>query len=63
MKTEGEGTGAAAGAPVTVLGAVGRVVLATTADAGGTAALALPPGQSGVYIVRAGTQALRLTVQ
>jgi hypothetical protein len=57
-------TGAPAGATVTVLDAVGRVVLSATADATGTAKLALPVGQaSGVYVVRAGQQALRLTVE
>ena len=56
--------GAAPGTVVTVLDAVGRQVLAATADAAGTAALLLPAGTaSGVYVVRAGSQALRLTVE
>jgi PKD repeat protein len=57
-------TGATPCASVTVLDAVGRVVLAATADATGTAALALPAElPSGVYVVRAGQQAVRLTVE
>jgi len=56
--------GTAAGASVTVLDAVGRLVLATTADATGTAPLALPEGlAAGVYLVRTGPAALRLTVE
>ena len=57
-------TGVAAGQAVQVLDAVGRLVLSATADASGTAALALPAGlPGGVYVVRAGAQALRLTVE
>jgi hypothetical protein len=57
-------TGALPGAVVTVYDALGRPVTSGTADAAGTAALALPAGQpAGVYVVRAGTQALRLTVE
>jgi len=57
-------TGVAAGQAVTVLDALGRLVLAAVADASGTAALALPAGlPGGVYVVRAGAQALRLTVE
>jgi hypothetical protein len=57
-------TGGAAGQAVQVVDAVGRLVLSATADATGTATLALPAGLSGgVYVVRAGAQALRLTVE
>lgn len=56
-------TGAVPGAPVTVLDAVGRLVLRVPADSTGTAALVLPTGlAAGVYVVRTGQQALRLTV-
>jgi len=56
-------TGAVPGTPVMVLDAVGRVVLRIPADSTGTAVLALPVGLAeGVYMVRAGQQALRLTV-
>ncbi|MGI4835956.1 MAG: T9SS type A sorting domain-containing protein [Janthinobacterium lividum] len=54
-------SGAAPAASVQVLDAVGRVVLATSADAAGAATLALPAGlASGVYVVRVGGQSLRL---
>ncbi|MGI4869754.1 MAG: beta strand repeat-containing protein [Janthinobacterium lividum] len=55
-------TGAEAGASVRVLDALGRVVAASVADAGGEAALAggLAPG---VYVVRVGTSAARLVVE
>ena len=57
-------TGAQPGAAVTMLDALGRQVLAATADATGTAALRLPAGHaSGVYVVRVGAKALRLTVE
>ncbi|MDB5267543.1 MAG: hypothetical protein JWP58_583, partial [Hymenobacter sp.] len=57
-------TGARPGTVVTVVDALGRPVLSATADAAGTAALALPAGlPAGVYVVRAGTQALRLGVE
>ena len=57
-------TGVAASQVVQVLDAVGRLVLTATADASGTAPLALPQGLAkGVYVVRAGTTALRLTVE
>ncbi|MBF9236105.1 right-handed parallel beta-helix repeat-containing protein [Hymenobacter sp. BT683] len=57
-------TGAAAGAPVTVFDAVGRAVLAATANAAGAAALVLPAHlPAGVYVVRTGTQAVRLVVE
>jgi hypothetical protein len=56
--------GLTAGASVTVLDALGRTVARTTADAKGTASLALPAGlAAGVYVVRTGSQALRLTVE
>jgi hypothetical protein len=57
-------TGAPAQVAVQVLDAVGRVVYTTTTTADGTASLDLPAGlPSGVYVVRAGTQAARLTVE
>ena len=57
-------TGALPGTVVTVFDALGRVVLVAPADATGTAALALPAGlPTGVYVVRAGTRALRLAVE
>ncbi|MGI4833049.1 MAG: LamG-like jellyroll fold domain-containing protein [Janthinobacterium lividum] len=53
-------SGAAPGTPVQVLDALGRVAATATADASGTAQLpALPRG---VYVVRSGSRALRLTV-
>jgi hypothetical protein len=52
------------GAAVTVIDALGRPVATATADASGTAALRLPAGlPAGVYVVRAGAQAVRLTVE
>ncbi len=57
-------TGAQPGAAVTVFDAVGRLVLAIPADTAGTAALMLPAGvATGVYLVRVGNNALRLTVE
>ncbi len=57
-------SGAPALVAVQVLDALGRVVYATTTAADGTAPLNLPAGlPGGVYIVRAGTQAARLTVE
>ena len=57
-------TGALPGTVVMVYDALGRLVTSATADATGTAALVLPAGlPAGVYVVRAGTQALRLTVE
>ncbi len=57
-------TGARPGTLVTVYDAVGRQVLAATADATGTTVLVLPAGYAtGVYVVRTGTKALRLTVE
>ena len=61
--------GAQPGTVVTVFDALGRFVTATKADATGTAALALPAGSypvglpTGVYVVRAGSQVVRLTVE
>lgn len=52
------------GAVVKVLDALGREVMAATADATGTVALALPAGlPTGVYVVRAGNKSLRLAVE
>jgi hypothetical protein len=49
---------------VQLLDALGRTVATTTADAAGVATLRLPAGlPNGVYVVRAGPQALRLLVQ
>ena len=57
-------TGAQPGTTVTMYDAVGRRVLAITADATGTATLQLPDGlATGVYLVRTGAKALRLTVE
>ncbi len=56
-------TGAVPGTPVTVLDAVGRLVLRVVATSAGTATLELPAElAAGVYVVRTGQQALRLTV-
>ena len=57
-------TGTQPGALVQVFDALGRVVAAATANATGTAALALPAGlATGVYVVRTGNKALRLSVE
>ena len=57
-------TGTVPGTVVTVYDALGRPATSATADASGTAALRLPAGlPAGVYVVRASTQALRLTVE
>jgi len=57
-------TGALPGTAVTVMDALGRTVVTATADAAGTAALALPASlPAGVYVVRAGTRAVKLTVE
>ena len=57
-------TGTTPGTPVRVFDALGRPVATATADATGTAALVLPQGlAAGVYMVRAGTHALRLVVE
>ncbi|MBF9223211.1 LamG-like jellyroll fold domain-containing protein, partial [Hymenobacter ruricola] len=56
--------GLAPGTAVAVYDALGRPVASATADASGTAALVLPAGLPvGVYVVRAGTRAIRLTVE
>ncbi|GAA4378380.1 hypothetical protein GCM10023186_14870 [Hymenobacter koreensis] len=56
--------GAPAGAAVAVYDALGRQVLMATADATGTALLVMPGGcPAGVYVVRTGTQAVRLLVE
>ena len=57
-------TGAQPGAVVTVYDALGRPVTTASADAAGTAVLVLPAGTpAGVYVVRAGARAVRLTVE
>ncbi|MDO7849815.1 IPT/TIG domain-containing protein [Hymenobacter sp. M29] len=57
-------TGAQPGTVVTAFDALGREVTRATADASGTAALAMPAGQPvGVYVVRVGSTALRLMVE
>ncbi|MBH8560605.1 T9SS type A sorting domain-containing protein [Hymenobacter sp. BT442] len=57
-------TGAQPGVAVTVLDALGRPVLSVLADAAGQALLALPAGlPTGVYVVRSGIRAVRLTVE
>jgi uncharacterized delta-60 repeat protein len=57
-------TGAVPGTTVRVFDALGREVLATTADVAGTVVLPLPVGlATGVYVVRVGSKALRLTVE
>jgi alpha-tubulin suppressor-like RCC1 family protein len=56
--------GAAPGQFVQVYNALGRLVLTATADAGGTASLALPASwPAGIYVVRAQAHALRLHVE
>jgi hypothetical protein len=56
--------GLAASTAVEVFDALGRVVAQATADAAGTAQLALPAGlAAGMYVVRSGSSALRLTVE
>ncbi|MVN75178.1 T9SS type A sorting domain-containing protein [Hymenobacter sp. HMF4947] len=56
--------GAKAGATVQVYDALGRLVYTTTAEATGTAALALPAGlPTGVYLVRSGSQTARLGIE
>ncbi len=57
-------TGALPGALVTVYDALGRPVVSALADATGKASLALPAAlPMGVYLLRNGSQALRLTVE
>ena len=56
--------GATPNAPLTMLDALGRTLLTATADATGTAHLALPKGlPAGVYLVRCGEVVRRLTVE
>ena len=56
--------GAVARAAVVVLDGLGRVVAATTADAAGTARLALPAGlAAGVYVVKCAGLTQRLVVE
>lgn len=56
--------GAASYAPVRIFTPLGGLVAATTADATGTALLTLPSTlPTGVYVVRAGTQTVRLLVK
>ncbi|MDO7847833.1 hypothetical protein Q5H92_15815 [Hymenobacter sp. M29] len=57
-------TGAPPGSTVTVLDALGRTVTTATPDAAGMAPLVLPAGTpAGVYVVRAGGKAVKLTVE
>jgi hypothetical protein len=57
-------TGAVPGTVVQVFDALGRIVTQATAEADGTAHLALPTGlATGVYAVRGGNQTLRLVVE
>jgi len=57
-------SGAAPGTLVQLLDALGRPVAHATADASGTTRLVLPAGlAAGVYVVRSGTRALRLSVE
>jgi endoglucanase Acf2 len=57
-------TGATPNSAVHLLDALGRTVASTTADETGKATILLPVGlPSGVYLVRTGTQALRLLVR
>jgi len=57
-------TGAVPGSVVYVFDEFGRAITQATADEVGTATLALPAGlPSGVYVVRAGTQAIQLQVR
>lgn len=57
-------TGASPGAPVRVFDMLGREVAAASANAAGTTALLLPTTlPAGVYVVRAGLQSARLTIE
>lgn len=57
-------TGAARNTPVTLLDALGRILLTTTADATGTACLLLSTEvAAGVYMVRNGSQVRRLVIE
>ena len=52
------------GTMVQVLDALGRSVASVTADTNGAVALVLPAGMpTGVYVMRGGTRAMRLTVE
>ena len=63
-RTAATATGLAPGAPLQVADLLGRTVATTVADASGKATLALPAClRAGVYLVRSGTQAVRLTVE
>lgn len=63
-RRRGHPHGCAARRGVTVYDALGRPVTTATADAAGTAALVLPGRlTTGVYVVRVGRNALRLTVK
>ncbi|GAB3876219.1 hypothetical protein GCM10028824_33540 [Hymenobacter segetis] len=63
-KTGATLTGAVPGTVATVFDALGRQMTSAKADAAGMATLALPAGlPAGVYVVRAGNTALRLTVE
>jgi hypothetical protein len=56
--------GATSGTVVMVFDALGRPVMSATADAAGAAVLVLPARLApGVYVVRVGSKALRLTVE
>ena len=56
-------TGASSGAALTLLDALGRPVLTTTADAAGAATLDVRGLPAGLYVVRAGGAARRLVVE
>ncbi|GAB3649905.1 hypothetical protein GCM10027594_25200 [Hymenobacter agri] len=57
-------TGTQPGTLVQVFDALGRLVVSATADAAGTAVLALPAGSAtGMYMVRTGHNALRLLLE
>jgi hypothetical protein len=57
-------TGTLPGQLVQVFDALGRLVVTAPADATGTANLVLPTALPlGIYVVRAGTQVLRLTLE
>lgn len=52
------------GTRITVYDTLGRQIAEVLVDIKGTAALALPAGQpAGVYVVRAGNKALRLSME
>jgi hypothetical protein len=63
-RTAATATGLAPSAILQVSDLLGRTVTTAVADATGKAALALPASlRAGVYLVRSGTQAVRLTVE